>query len=74
MTGHGTLQCLQANYPKTNHGQALKQPITGLGNDAIPECNADNTPYIRVCRSSEKGDGRRVETSLVPYPKLSVNN
>ena len=61
---------------------SLKQPITGLGNDAfqhamhqpitgkrddiIPKWNAANTPYIRACRGSKRGDGRRVETSLVP--------
>ena len=64
MTVQATLQCLPDNYP-TNHDQALQQPFTGMGNDAIPECNAANTPYKRACRSSE-GDGRRVETFLVP--------
>ena len=44
----------------------MQQPITGLGNDANPECNAANAPYIRTYRSSERQDGRKVETSLVP--------
>ena len=45
---------------------AMHQPITDLGNDAITECNAATTPYKRACRSSERQDGRRVETSLIP--------
>ena len=82
MTPQATLQCLPVYYHKPImakllnsqslacgmmlHQYAMLQPITGLGNDAIPECNAPNTPYIRAHRSSERGDQRRVETSLVP--------
>ena len=34
---------------------AMHQPLTGLESDAIPECNAANTPHKRDWRSSEKG-------------------
>ena len=69
MTTQATLQCLPVNHPKpimaellNSQSQALEmmlsqhavcQSITGLGSDAIPACNAVNTPYIRDCRSSE---------------------
>ena len=82
MTVQANLQCLPVNYPKpimakllNNQSQswemmlsqhAMDQLITGLGNDAIKECNEANTPYKGACRSSENGDGRKVETSLVP--------
>ena len=78
MTAQATLQCLPVNHPKpimakllNSQSQAwemilsqhaIPQPITGLGNDVIPA----KTPYKGACRSSENGDGRRLETSLVP--------
>ena len=70
MTAQATLLCLPVNYPKpimakllNSQSQAwqmmlsqhaMHQPITGLGNEAILECNGANTPYIGSCRSSEK--------------------
>ena len=67
MTAQATLQCLLVNYPKLITTKLLNsqslawemmlsqhvmhQPITALGNDAIPECNAANTPYKRACIS-----------------------
>ena len=42
----------------------IAQPITGLGSDAIPACNAVNTPYKRACRSQECQEGRDFSGSL----------
>ena len=83
MTAQAALQCLSVNYPKpimakflNSQKQALKmmlpqkamhQPITGLGNDAIPECIGANTPHIRACRSLERlkwEEGRDFSGSL----------
>ena len=36
---------------------AMHQPIIGLENNAISECNVANTPYITACRNS----GRQAE-------------
>ena len=46
---------------------AIHQPITGFGNDAIPECNAANTPYITASIKFRKGrqeEGREFSGSL----------
>ena len=64
MTAQATLWHLPVDFPKPimaklsnsqSHAlemmlsqHAMCQPITGLGNDAIPACNAANTPYIRA--------------------------
>ena len=45
---------------------AVCQSITGLGNDAIPECNAPDTPYKEPTEAQKDRDRRRLETSLVP--------
>ena len=81
MTTHANLQCLPVNYPKPIMAKfvssqlqawemmlsqhAMCQPIKGLGSNDTPEYNAANTPHIRASRSSEREDGRKVETSLV---------
>ena len=42
---------------------AICQPITGLGSDAIPACNAVNTPYkepAEAQKDREKGRGYRL--------------
>ena len=54
MTTQATHLCLPLTYPTLITAKPLKQPTTGLQNDAILECNAASTPYIRACRSSEK--------------------
>ena len=46
--------------------QAMCQPITGLGNNAVPACNAVNTPYEEPVEAQKDREGQRVETSLVP--------
>ena len=60
MTAQATLQHLPVNFPKpimaklsNSQSQAwemilsqhaMHKPVTGLGNDTIPECNAANNP------------------------------
>ena len=46
---------------------AMLQPITGLGSDAIPACNADNTPYKEPAEAQNEkleGEGRDFSGSL----------
>ena len=43
---------------------AMCQPIRGLGSNALPACNAFNTPHKRACRSSEQQDDRDFSVSL----------
>ena len=45
---------------------AMHQPITGLGSDAIPACNAVNTPYQKPAeaQNNRRGEGRDFSSSL----------
>ena len=88
MTAQVTLLCLPINYPKpimakllNSSSQALEimlsqhamhQPITGLEMMLSLNVMQLTLPIKGPSETQEDRDERRVETSLVPQPKLSL--
>ena len=83
MPAQTTLQFLAVDYPKPIMAKVLNsqsqawemmlsqhaicQPITGLGNNAIPECNAANAPLKEPAEAQKDktgGGGRDFSGSL----------